>query len=46
METSVVLGRFSAAFVLALALGLVRQRLGKPVGFGTLVFVEIGRAHV
>ena len=42
METSVVLGRFSAAFVLALALGLVRQRLGKPVGFGTLVFVALG----
>lgn len=42
MDPSTILLRFGAAFVLAFALGVVRQRLGKPVGFGTFIFVALG----
>ncbi|HEX6886189.1 MAG TPA: MgtC/SapB family protein [Planctomycetota bacterium] len=42
MDTNLVLARFGVAFVLAFALGLVRQKLGKPVGFGTFIFVALG----
>lgn len=42
MDTNTVLVRFGAAFVLAFALGVVRQRLGKPIGFGTFIFVALG----
>jgi uncharacterized membrane protein YhiD involved in acid resistance len=34
--------RFIATIVLAVAFGLARQKLGKPIGFGTFVFVSIG----
>lgn len=42
MDSNVVLARFGTAFVLAFALGIVRQRLGKPIGFGTFIFVALG----
>ena len=32
----------SAAIVLSLLFGLVRQRSGKPIGFGTFTFVSVG----
>lgn len=34
--------RFSLAFSLALAYGLARQRMGKPIGFGTFILVALG----
>jgi putative Mg2+ transporter-C (MgtC) family protein len=34
--------RFTAATLLTVAFGLARQKLGKPIGFGTFVFVSIG----
>ena len=42
MDPGLVLVRFGSAFVLSLVLGLVRQKLGKPVGFGTFIFVAMG----
>lgn len=42
MEASVVILRFSLAFLLAFLFGLQRQRSHKPVGFGTFTFVTMG----
>lgn len=42
MDSDIILVRFGTAFVLAFALGVVRQRLGKPIGFGTFIFVALG----
>lgn len=42
MDLSDVLLRFGLAFVGSLSYGLVRQRLGKPIGFGTFIFVTMG----
>lgn len=39
-ETIVV--RFLVAFVLAFIVGFVRQKSGKPIGFGTFIFVALG----
>lgn len=38
----VALARLGAAIVLSLVFGLVRQRSGKPIGFGTFTFVAVG----
>lgn len=37
-----VLFRFGLAFVLSFAFGIARQRMGKPIGFGTFIFVSLG----
>lgn len=42
MSLSDTLLRFSIAFSLALAYGLARQRMGKPIGFGTFILVALG----
>jgi uncharacterized membrane protein YhiD involved in acid resistance len=34
--------RFLVTIVLAITFGLARQWFGKPIGFGTFVFVSIG----
>lgn len=36
------LARLGAAILLSLIFGLVRQRSGKPIGFGTFTFVSVG----
>jgi len=36
------LARLGAAILLSLVFGLVRQRSGKPIGFGTFTFVSVG----
>lgn len=38
----VALARLGAAIALSLIFGLVRQRSGKPIGFGTFTFVSVG----
>ena len=39
---STVLFRFSVAFVASFLFGFVRQRMGKPIGFGTFIFLAQG----
>ena len=42
MLISTVLFRFSVAFVASFLFGFVRQRMGKPIGFGTFIFLAQG----
>jgi putative Mg2+ transporter-C (MgtC) family protein len=42
MDDATILFRFGIAFAGALIFGLARQRMGKPVGFGTFIFLALG----
>ncbi|MCB9899509.1 MAG: MgtC/SapB family protein [Planctomycetes bacterium] len=42
IDPDLVLTRFGAAFALSIVFGVVRQKLGKHVGFGTFTFVALG----
>lgn len=42
MDDHTILLRFGIAFAGALIFGLARQRMGKPVGFGTFIFLALG----
>lgn len=42
MALEIVLLRFGLAFVGAFGFGLVRQGMGKPIGFGTFIFLALG----
>ncbi len=42
MPYETILFRFALAFVAAFTFGLVRQKLGKPIGFGTFIFLALG----
>lgn len=42
MTQETVLFRFAFALILSFAFGVARQKLGKPIGFGTFIFVALG----
>ena len=42
MSVEIVLMRFGLAFFGAFGFGLVRQGMGKPIGFGTFIFLALG----
>jgi len=46
LPLDVVLLRFSAAFLLSFAFGVIRQWRGKPIGFGTFIFVSMGSCGI
>ena len=42
MTTETLVERFLTTFALSMAFGLARQRMGKPIGFGTFILVATG----
>lgn len=42
MSPTTILVRFALAFAGAFLFGLIRQRLRKPIGFGTFIFLAVG----